>query len=122
MVAIFPCGKVTIVAGTAVIHDTCMIERCGYKASGYVAHMAIFIGWHMVRWRCFAAGGCAIVARRTVIKNAGVIEPGAGKCHAWHMAGIAVLTKRINVRQTDLGICTGCMNTIVTGITSRSHD
>ncbi len=93
MVAIFPCGKVTIVAGTAVIHDASMIKSPGYKARGYVTNMAIFIGWHMVRWRCFAAGGCAIVARSTVINDAGVIEPGIGKIRC-NMAHGAILPVR----------------------------
>ena len=65
--------------GDAVTHDACMIKDPGYKARGYVAHMAVIAGWHMVRGRCFARSRGAIVARRTVIDDTGMIEPGAGK-------------------------------------------
>jgi len=93
MAARFTYGKYIVMTGAAVTHDSAMIKRCGYKARGYVAHMAIFIGWHMVRWRCFAAGGCAIVARSTVINDAGVIEPGIGKIRC-DMAHGAILPVR----------------------------
>ena len=65
--------------GSAVIHDACMIKDPGYKARGYVAHMTVIAGWNMVRGRCFARGRGAIVARRTVINDALVIETGTGK-------------------------------------------
>ena len=66
-------------AGATVIHDANMIKGCRYKARGLVAVAAITVGWYMVRWRDFSSRGCTIVARRTVINNARMIEPGIGK-------------------------------------------
>ena len=65
--------------GSTVINDTNMIKGRRYKARGLVAVAAITVGWHMVRWRHFSSGGYTIVARRTVINDALVIEPGISK-------------------------------------------
>ena len=66
-------------AGAAVIHDANMIKGRRYKARGLVTHVTILGCRHMVRWRDFSSRGCTIVARRTVINNARMIEPGIGK-------------------------------------------
>ncbi len=62
MVAGFPYGERAIMAGSTVIHDANMREGRGYKTCGLVAVNAISVGWHMVRWRNFSSGGCAVVA------------------------------------------------------------
>ena len=72
-------GKYIIMTGAAVIHDSAMIKRCRQEYSGNVAHMAVIAGWHMIRRRRFARSGGAIVARRTVINDTRMIEPGTGK-------------------------------------------
>ena len=98
-------------AGAAVIHDADMIKGRGYKARGLVAVAAIAIGWHMVRWRDFSSGGCTIVARRTVINDALVIEPGISKGRG-NMAHRAIIGGR-NMGGVDLGSFAGCRNSIV---------
>ena len=62
MVAGFPYSERAIMAGSTVIHDAIMREGRGYKTCGLVAVNAITVGWHMVRWRNFSSGSCAVVA------------------------------------------------------------
>ena len=38
----------TVMARDAVIHDSCMIKGCWYKARGQVAVSAITVGWQVI--------------------------------------------------------------------------
>ena len=59
-------------AGRAVINDSCVIE-CGIeKAAGNMTDTAILSGGHMVG--ALARGGNPIVARGTVVHNAGMVK------------------------------------------------
>lgn len=93
MVARFALGKRAVMTGTAIIHDAGMVKSCRYKARGDMTHMAIIIGWHMVRRRRLAWGSCAIVARPTTINDTRVIKPGTDK-GGGDMAYRAVLRRR----------------------------
>ena len=62
MAGSFTYSERAIMTGATVIHDTNMVKGCRSKACGLVAVTAITGGWHMVRWRGFSWGSCAIVA------------------------------------------------------------
>lgn len=59
------------------------------------------------------------MARGAVIHDTGVIEHGRRKRAAGHVTGAAILGRR-NV--VGLGILAGCIDAIVAGITSITHD
>lgn len=104
-----------VMTGSAVIHDTCMVKGRRHKARGLVAVAAVIVGWHMVRRRHFSSGGYTIVARRTVVSDSLMIEPGVGKGRR-NMAYRAILGSR-NVGGVGPGIFAGCGNTVVAGDT-----
>ena len=83
-------------AGPAVIDDTGVIKGGGDKARGDMALAAIIVGRHM-GIGC-SDGGIAIVTRGTVVRDACVIKPGAGKGHGV-MTYSAVFRRRQMVRR-----------------------
>ena len=58
----FTYGEFTIMTGSTVIYDAGMIKGSRYKARGLVAHAAITVGWHVIRWRSFSSGRGTVVA------------------------------------------------------------
>lgn len=90
-----------------------MIKACRQKSRGLVAVDAITVGGHMVAG--LACGGIAVVARRTVVDDALVIEVGSSKRRG-RMAHRAVVGGR-NMRRVDLGILAGGINPVVARLT-----
>lgn len=59
-------------AGSAIVHDAGMIERCRDEAAGVVTHTAILIGRNVTG--AFGDSETRIMTRRAVIHDADMIE------------------------------------------------
>jgi hypothetical protein len=116
----FASGGYTVVARGAVIHDTSVVICGTDKGCGVMAHGAIFtISWKMAR--CQASGSNAIVARRTIIDNPYMIKHRWYKGAAGYMTDVAIFSSG-HMRWIGLRILAGCIDTIMAGITSYTHD
>ena len=116
----FASGGYAIMTRCTVIHDACVIIAGTDKGCGVMAHGAILAIRGKVG-RCQARRSNTIVARCTVVSNAGMIKHRWYKGTAGYVAGVAIL-RCCHMGWISLGIFTSCIDTIMTGITLLTCD
>ena len=83
----------TVVAGSAVINDTLMIEHGVAESPGYVAQTAIFCGNDMTGiFPGHCTAGIITMTFAAVVCSAGVVEGGVSKTNGI-MAGTAIFRR-----------------------------
>ena len=115
----FTGGGITIMTGCTVVHDTLVIKLGTGKGRGVMAHRAI-PGCVLVNWIIRRPGRrSTIVAGRTVINDAGMIEHRWCKGTAGYVADIAILggvLMNCVIRRSDYWI------SVMTGLTASTDN
>ena len=114
MVIVFSNGCISIVTGRTVTLNILVIEMGLGKGRGNMAHRAVLvIDRNVRRIDLGTRAGCSdtIMTRGAVIDDTGMVKHGWCKGTPGHVADTAILGCH-HVRRVDLGVFTGCGNTM----------